>query len=153
MTKPKSRTKQTAKKRAPKKRRNWKPVFLRAFAETGIVARACLVAKVARSTVYEARILDPKFCQMWDEIENASTDEMEAEAYRRGVKGVDKPVFQGKELVGHVREYSDTLLIFMLKARKPEKYRETTRHELTGKDGAPLDFAGLFETASADGDA
>ena len=148
---PAARTKRTPKKRAPKKRRAWKPAFLRAFADTGIVAHACEKAKVARSTVYEARILDPKFCQAWDAIEAATTDEMEAEARRRGMQGTEKPVFQGKELVGYVREYSDTLLIFMLKARKPETYRETTRHELTGKDGAPLDFASLFSTADADG--
>ena len=36
----------------------------------------------------------------------------------------ERPVFQGKQLVGHIRDYSDTHLIFMLKARRPEKYRE-----------------------------
>lgn len=139
-------------KASPKKRREWKPAFLKAFAETGMVAAACRKAKVSRSYVYEARQADEHFAQIWDDIEHATTDEMEREAYRRGVQGVEEPVFQGKELVGHVRKFSDTLLIFMLKARKPEKYRETTRHELTGKDGAPLDFSQLFAKADGDSD-
>jgi hypothetical protein len=150
---PTKRTPKKARQKAkPKKRRQWKPAFLKAFAETGMVAAACKQAKVSRSYVYEARQADPRFAQMWEDIEEATTDEMEREAYRRGVEGVDEPVFQGKELVGHVRKFSDTLLIFMLKARKPEKYRETTRHELTGKDGAPLAFADLFTAADAGSD-
>ena len=52
------------------------------------------------------------------------TDALEDEALRRAFHGSERPVFQGKELVGYVRDYSDTLLIFMLKARRPEKYRE-----------------------------
>ena len=35
-----------------------------------------------------------------------------------------RPVFhQGKE-IGSIREYSDTLLIFMLKARRPATFRD-----------------------------
>jgi hypothetical protein len=59
----------------------------------------------------------------------------EAELWRRGIEGVEKPVYQGGELVGTVREYSDTAAIFMLKGAKPEKYRERFEHsgELHGK--------------------
>ena len=49
---------------------------------------------------------------------------MELEARRRAVKGTDKPVFQRGEQVGTIREYSDTLLMFLLKANKPEKFRD-----------------------------
>ena len=35
-----------------------------------------------------------------------------------------------------VREYSDTLLIFLLKGARPEKYHE--RHQHTGVEGSPL---------------
>ena len=31
-----------------------------------------------------------------------------------------------------MREYSDTLLIFQLKGRRPEKYRESVDHNHTG---------------------
>ena len=41
----------------------------------------------------------------------------------------------GKQ-VGTVKRYSDTLLMFLLKGRRPEKFKD--RHELTGKDGEPV---------------
>ena len=46
-------------------------------------------------------------------------DNLEAEAYRRAVEGVERPVYQGGRLVGTVREYSDSLLTIMLRARHP----------------------------------
>jgi hypothetical protein len=41
------------------------------------------------------------------------------EAWRRAVKGCRKPVYQGGQLVGYVREFSDLLLIFLIKAARP----------------------------------
>jgi len=38
-----------------------------------------------------------------------------------------------------VRKFSDLLLIFLLKAHRPAKFRETTRHELTGAEGGAID--------------
>ena len=56
---------------------------------------------------------------------------MEAEARRRGVEGTLKPVFYKGEECGQVREYSDTLLIFLLKAHDP-KYRDRQQVEHSG---------------------
>ena len=45
--------------------------------------------------------------------------------YRRAVKGVKKPVGWYKGVAGgHVREFSDNLLMFQLKAMRPEKFRD-----------------------------
>jgi len=59
----------------------------------------------------------------------------EAELWRRGIDGVEKPVYQAGALIGTVREYDTTAAIFMLKGAKPEKYRERFEHsgELHGK--------------------
>ena len=59
---------------------------------------------------------------------------MEREAYRRAVKGVEKPVYRGGQLVGTIREYSDSLLMFLLRARRPELYRDHSRVERTRGD-------------------
>ena len=37
------------------------------------------------------------------------------------------------------REYSDTLLLALLKAKKPAEYRDRLSAELTGKGGGPID--------------
>ena len=50
-------------------------------------------------------------------------EELEAEVYRRAVIGVERPITVAGERV-MVREYSDRLLMFLLKAEKPEKYRD-----------------------------
>lgn len=52
-------------------------------------------------------------------------DSLEAEAIRRAFKGVRKPVYQGGLLAGYVTEYSDQLLTLMLKAMRPERFRDT----------------------------
>ncbi len=57
-------------------------------------------------------------------LQRDGTDRMEDEARRRAVDGVEESVFYQGEQVSTVRRYSDTLLIFMLKARRPETYRE-----------------------------
>jgi hypothetical protein len=37
---------------------------------------------------------------------------------------VKRPIYQGGKLVGHDVVYSDNLLLALLKARRPEKYRD-----------------------------
>jgi len=62
-------------------------------------------------------------------------ENLEAEAWRRAVEGVEKPVFQGGVQVGVIREFSDSVLMFLLRARKPEVYWE--RYDVT-KASQPL---------------
>ena len=59
----------------------------------------------------------------------SAVDDLEAEAWRRAKEGVEKPVFQGGKQVGVIREYSDTLMATLLKAHRPEKYRENFKIE------------------------
>ncbi len=113
--------------------RDWMPAFLDAFRDLGTVTAACEAAGVARRTVYDARHADEDFALAWADVETESTESMELEARRRAVKGTDKPVFQGGIEVGRIREYSDTLLIFMLKARRPETYRDNVKIEHGGR--------------------
>ncbi len=46
----------------------------------------------------------------------------------------------GSPKLATVKKYSDTLLIFTLKAHAPQKYRDNTSIELTGKDGGAVQF-------------
>jgi hypothetical protein len=119
--------------RAPKKRRDWKPAWLAAFEELGTVTAACAAVGIGRRTVYDARQADEGFALAWHDLEEATTERMEAEAYRRAVRGVTRDVRHQGVVVGEEQHYSDTLLIFMLKARKPEMYRENVKVEHAGK--------------------
>lgn len=102
------------------------------------VSGAAKVIKVVRQTCYEHRANSPEFATAWDEAIEEGTDYLEDEARRRAAKGTLKPVFYKGEKCGTIREYSDTLLIFLLKARRPEKFSERIRQEHSGPDGGPI---------------
>lgn len=112
--------------------------FCEALAETGNITKSCEISGLPRRTAYDARNADPDFRAKWDAAIDLGTDGLEDEAVRRGREGCDKPVYQGGKLVGYVREYSDALLVTMLKARRPEKFKDRVASEHTGKDGSPL---------------
>lgn len=132
-----------SRKDVKKKRRDWKTLFLDSLSSSPNVAAAAKAARVNRPYVYEVRGDDKEFAAAWDNAINVSLDSAEGEMYRRAVQGFDKPVFyQGTEC-GLVREHSDSLLMFLLKAHRPEKYRETIQQQLTGKDGGPIEIADI----------
>lgn len=130
------RTSKRTPKRTPEK--DWATVFLVELAKTGNVSKAVARTKIARSAVYKRRESDPAFAAAWAEAEEVAVELMEAEARRRAVEGTLRPVFQGGAMAGKVREYSDTLLIFLLKARRPAVYRENTRVVVAGDPAAPV---------------
>jgi hypothetical protein len=108
--------------------------FLKALEENGgNITAACKTARYARQTAYEARERDETFAKAWDEAVERGIDALEDEALRRGGSGTLKPVFYQGAKCGSVREYSDTLLIFMLKAKRPLKFRDNVAIEHSGK--------------------
>lgn len=123
--------------------KSWRPKFLDVLAQTGNVVLSCKAANVTAETVYAARLKSPELRAQWASAMNAAQQVLEAEAWRRAVKGVPEPVWlkdgSGQPVkVDEVRKYSDTLLIFLLKAADPKKYRENQRVELTGPEGRPV---------------
>ena len=72
-----------------------------------------------------------EFCVKEQHARDAIADELEAEAIRRAFKGVRVPVYQGGLLAGHVQQYSDQLLTLLLKALRPEKFRERAEISVT----------------------
>jgi hypothetical protein len=128
----KARVKKARKSPAKAIQRARKAAFLRHLEMTGNVTVACAQAEVGKTQVYEWRKDDIEFRFAWDDAIESAADLLEAEAFRRGVQGTRRPVYQGGVLVGHVQEYSDTLLIFLLKAARPHKFRD--RVEVSLKD-------------------
>src|SRR3954469_15570484 len=110
-----SRTARTLSARTPKQRRNWQPAFLEALEKGHTVAGACKAANVGRTTAYQARQRDEEFAVAWRDLEEHAIEVLEAEAYRRAMNGSDK------------------LMAFLLKARRPDVYRE--RVDVRHSDG------------------
>lgn len=109
-----------------------------ALSDGASVTRAAEVAHIPHRSVYDWREADPAFAADWDAAIEAGTDRLEDEALRRAKDGTVKPVFYLGSECGHVREYSDTLTIFLLKARRPAKYRERSNVVVSGDPEKPL---------------
>jgi hypothetical protein len=124
----------------PKKR-----AFLVAYCQTGTVTHAAVAARVSRRTHVNWMKNDPAYALAFADAREHAGDLLEREAMRRGVEGVRRFKFSpGGKPYRHPEtgepyselEYSDTLLIFLLKGIRPEKYRE--RYEHTGPNGGPI---------------
>lgn len=102
----------------------WVVPFLDALASGTCVKEACRIANTNPSAAYHQRRTNDGFHTEWDLAVKLGTELLEQEAERRAYHGVEKPVFYKGMQCGSVQEYSDTLLMFVLRARRPEVYRE-----------------------------
>lgn len=93
----------------------WEAPFLDALREFGIVKHAAEEARVARRTVYSRREKNEEFRAAWTYALEEACDILEFEARKRAIEG------------------SDRLLEFLLKAHRPEKYRDRHQIDLSGK--------------------
>ncbi|MGO8867339.1 MAG: terminase [Alphaproteobacteria bacterium] len=119
--------------------------FIAALENGASVTKAARATRISRQEWYRTRKDDEAFAAAWDAAIEIGTDALEDEAVRRAVIGVRQPVFQGGKLVGYVRVHSDFLLNVLLKARRPEKFRERASVEHTGKGGGPIEVSDARE--------
>jgi hypothetical protein len=118
----------------PRKRSkpDWAPAFLQRLSECANIRAACIAVGTSRTAVYHRRNTDEKFAQAMALALEDAVDDLELEARRRAYEGCEKPIFHQGEECGRIKEYSDTLMIFLLKAHRPEKYRERYEVKQTG---------------------
>lgn len=111
--------------------------FLKTLEATCNVSEAAKAAGVDRATPYMWRAKDEAFAQAWDAAIEIAVDKLEYAARNRAVDGVEEPIIGRIErdrdgIITTTRRYSDTLLVTLLKAHRPEKYREKVDHEHRG---------------------
>jgi len=116
-----------------------KQAFLDVLRHTGNITAAATVLGMNRDTYYEWVKKDPTFRAAAEDAMDEGIDRLLIEVRRRAVDGVDEPVgfYKGKP-GAFVKRYSDNLLMFLVKARRPE-YRDNYRGELHGHMGGPPD--------------
>ena len=122
--------------------------FLTAYAQTGNITAAVRAAQIARESVRLWRMKDPDFRARFREAKREADDMLEAAARQRAIVGTRRPIYQGGKKVGEELVYSDNLLIVLLKASKPHKYRDNFAHEVTGRRGGPLQIEARAVAAS-----
>jgi hypothetical protein len=89
--------------------RDWQPNFFEALRVSGNVRAACRAAGIGRTIVYRYRERNLAFARRWEEALEEATDVLDAVARQRAVAG------------------SDALLMFLLKAHRPEVYGDRMR--------------------------
>ncbi len=111
--------------RGEKNRQVKQAAFLSSLRRTGNVTAAARDAGVSRSTYYRWIDIDPEYAGQVEAVSEELADELEQEARRRALEGVEEPVFRGGERVGTIRKFSDSLLLAMLRAKRPEQFRDS----------------------------
>ena len=105
--------------------------FLHVLSETCNVGKSCAAVGISRQTAYGWRDDDPEFAAAWDRAKAVGVTALEDEAHRRAFEGTDKPIVHQGVITDTMKEYSDTLAIFLLKAHAPDRYRERSSIDMT----------------------
>lgn len=126
----------------PKKR-----AFLAAYAGLGAITKAAKVAGINRRS--HQNWMDTEgpegeaYREAFDVAKSEACESLELEARRRALYGVPKNVYYLGKKIETIKEYSDTLLIFLMKGAMPTKYRENQRIEHTGPEGGPIQLSAV----------
>ena len=143
------------------RRSDWQEPFLEVFRHTGVIATSARAVRVDVATVKRERQRDEAFALAFREAEEEAADNLERIAHERATIGqayqettrTTRTLRDGKvetiEVVKEGRHLSDTVLMFRLKALRPEKYRDNARLELTGANGGPIQAVRGLELADA----
>lgn len=118
-----------------------KSQFIENLMETGEPKLAAQACGFSMATCQRHAQKDEEFAQAGFEALQAYRASISAEIHRRAVKGVEEPVFQGGELVGHKRKYSDALLLAHAKRHMPNEYGD--KKTITHNHTQSLDAASL----------
>jgi hypothetical protein len=125
------------------------PAFIAALTKTGNISAACNRVGIGRQSAYDHRRNDAVFAALWEEALETATDYLELEARRRALKGCVRPVFYKGDECGQIREYSDTLMVFLLKAHRPSKFRDNVRLEHDGNLVVRIEYADAHDNLAA----
>jgi hypothetical protein len=103
---------------AGKKRRK----FLKALARSGCVSDACRAAGISRQTFYNHYAADPAFVSDCELATSKASTDVELEAWRRGVVGIEEEVIAYGKVVGTRIRRSDAILRLLLLGSNRKKY-------------------------------
>lgn len=122
-------------------RREKQDSFLTAYVQCGTLSGAQRISGVSRHNHQFWKTSDPAYATRFEEAHETAVDNAEEALRKRGIEGVLEPVFYQGEVCGQIRKYSDACLIFYLKGRRGDVFRERT--EISGPNGGPVQVEDL----------
>jgi hypothetical protein len=103
--------------RTRRRARSWENRFIHEIARMPSVKAACQAAKISRTEAYRRRSEDAAFRARWNDALAEGVDALEAAAVRRALRS------------------SDSLLMFLLRAHRPEVFDRD--HAIVREQGPP----------------
>ena len=100
-----------------------KAAFVEALRKDCNVSACARLVGTDRSIVYRWRKEDEDFAQAWDEAVDEALDDVEATVLDLG-RGYMEPVYWRDQVIGQRLKYNPLLLMFWLKGKRPEVWRE-----------------------------
>jgi hypothetical protein len=105
--------------------------FLAALAQGCTISTAARTLNIDPRSFYRHKVDEPDFAEDWEAAYKEGTERLEEEAKRRAAEGWDEPVYYQGDIVGYVRKYDSTLLMFTLKARDRDRYSDKSETKIT----------------------
>ena len=93
------------------------------YTVTGLVGIAAQLAEVSPTLHEESLQTSRAYKNAYALAQRDSALSLEERARQRALSGTEDPVFHGGEVVGYRQRFSDRLLIFLLQANHPAKFR------------------------------
>jgi hypothetical protein len=112
--------------------RPWMMTFLVALAKEKHISKACKAARVSRDTAYEYRGKVEGFRELWNELIEEQTDDIEAAAVEVATEGHERTIY-GKDgsVKGTERIKDVNAMKFLLTGRRPKVYQPKQEVEVT----------------------
>jgi hypothetical protein len=123
----------------------WRSKFLAIYSQTGNIQQSCRVVGISRQHFYLTVKRSAKFAAEVDEASKEAVDLLEQHAISMAFGGLHHYKDEKGEDKTKYLPPSERVLIFLLKARKPEVYGDIQKVELTGVGGGAV----VIDTESA----
>ena len=101
----------------------WRPRFLAALSMCHSPELAARHIRISCQMAYYQRKHDPQFAKQWEEAREYGIEMLHARAFQRALEGDLEPVYYMGVVVDYVREFDSKLLIEMLRAYRPDRFK------------------------------
>ena len=105
--------------------------FLKAYSTCASITRAAKAAAIERQNHYDWLESDADYQKAFPLVQERAGQALEDAAVERAMVGVKRAIRHKGRVVGHQQEFSDTLLLALLKRFRPELYRDRTDSRVT----------------------
>lgn len=126
------------------RRDGWTPdvqrKFIEVLADTGLVSAAAHAVDMSEQSAFRLRRAPggESFARAWEAATSAAATRLIDVAFTRAIDGVDMPVFDRDGCrIGSKRQYSDRLMMFLLRAYRPDRFRHAHRDERAASEAPP----------------